>query len=77
MYGLAIEVAPREKAGVATGMFSTVRVASEGIVLALVSATYAWFITTLANVPEDMASVIVTGGAVPAELRFAVIDACQ
>lgn len=77
MDGLAIEVAPREKAGVATGMFSTVRVASEGVVLALVSATYAWLITTLANVPEGMASVIVTGGSVPPELRLAVAESCR
>ena len=41
MDGLAISVVPVEQAGMATGIFSTVRVAGEGIALALVSAGFA------------------------------------
>jgi len=77
MDGLAIEVASREKAGVATGMFSTVRVASEGIVLALVSAGYAWLITRFAGVSDETAATIVSGGAVGLSLRPSVEMACR
>ena len=38
MDGLAVSVVPRERAGMASGIFNTVRVAGEGIALALVSA---------------------------------------
>lgn len=39
MDGLAVSVVPRERAGMATGIFSTVRVAGEGVALAVVGAT--------------------------------------
>ncbi|MBN8943428.1 MAG: MFS transporter [Rhizobiales bacterium] len=38
MDGLAVSVVPRERAGMATGIFSTTRVAGEGVALAIVSA---------------------------------------
>ncbi|RIX76469.1 MFS transporter [Acidovorax cavernicola] len=38
MDGLAVSVVPRERAGMASGIFNTVRVAGEGAALALVSA---------------------------------------
>jgi hypothetical protein len=38
MDGLAVSVVPRERAGMAAGIFNTVRVAGEGIALAVVSA---------------------------------------
>lgn len=38
MDGLAVSVVPKERAGMATGIFSTTRVAGEGIALAIVSA---------------------------------------
>ena len=38
MDGLAVSVVPKERAGMATGIFSTSRVAGEGLALALVSA---------------------------------------
>jgi MFS family permease len=41
MDGLAVAVVPRERAGMATGIFSTVRVAGEGIALAVVGAALA------------------------------------
>ncbi|MCI9868532.1 hypothetical protein RHIZ_21445 [Rhizobium skierniewicense] len=37
MDGLAVSVVPKERAGVATGIFSTTRVAGEGVALAIVS----------------------------------------
>ncbi|WP_172327132.1 MFS transporter [Mangrovicoccus sp. HB161399] len=77
MDGLAVEIAPREKAGAATGLFSTVRVASEGIVLALVTAAYAGLIACLGSVPQDTAMAVVSGGAAPEELRAGVNAACR
>lgn len=44
MDGLAISVVPKERAGMATGIFSTTRVAGEGLALAAVSAMLAWLI---------------------------------
>lgn len=38
MDGLAVSVVPKERAGMATGIFSTVRVAGEGVALAVVGA---------------------------------------
>jgi len=38
MDGLAVSVVPKERAGMATGIFSTTRIAGEGIALAIVSA---------------------------------------
>jgi hypothetical protein len=41
MDGLSVSVVPTERAGMAAGIFSTMRVAGEGIALALVSALLA------------------------------------
>jgi len=41
MDGLAVSVVPKDRAGMATGIFSTVRVAGEGIALAVVGALLA------------------------------------
>ena len=41
MDGLAVSVVPRERAGMATGIFGTVRVAGEGLALAVVGAVLA------------------------------------
>jgi len=41
MDGLSVSVVPKERAGMATGIFSTTRVASEGVALAIVSAILA------------------------------------
>jgi Major Facilitator Superfamily len=41
MDGLSVSVVPKERAGMATGIFSTTRVAGEGIALAIVSAILA------------------------------------
>ncbi|WP_171060597.1 MFS transporter [Poseidonocella sp. HB161398] len=77
MDGLAVEVAPREKAGVATGMFSTVRVASEGIVLALASAAYAGLIARVTGAGRETALAIVSGAPVEAALRGGVDTALR
>lgn len=44
MDGLSVSVVPKERAGMATGIFGTVRVAGEGVALAVVSATLATMI---------------------------------
>lgn len=44
MDGLAVGVVPKERAGMATGIFSTVRVAGEGVALAVVGAILAMLI---------------------------------
>lgn len=41
MDGLSVSVVPKERAGMATGIFSTTRVAGEGIALAIVGALLA------------------------------------
>lgn len=46
MDGLSVCVVPVERAGMATGIFSTVRVAGEGVALAIVSAALAGLIST-------------------------------
>ena len=46
MDGLSISVVPLERAGMATGIFSTVRVAGEGIALAIVSAALSTLIAS-------------------------------
>lgn len=45
MDGLSISVVPKERAGMATGIFSTTRVAGEGIALAIVGAMLAGFVS--------------------------------
>jgi len=44
MDGLAVSVVPKERAGMAVGIFNTTRVASEGVALAIVMATLSGFI---------------------------------
>lgn len=44
MDGLAVSVVPKERAGMATGIFSTVRVAGEGVALAVVGAVLSMLI---------------------------------
>lgn len=44
MDGLAVSVVPKERAGMAIGIFSTVRVAGEGVAIAIVSAILALLI---------------------------------
>ena len=69
MDGLAISVVPKERAGMATGIFSTTRVAGEGLALAAVTAVLAWLVQSHlsdVNMPADVAAAasqqMVAGG---------------
>lgn len=73
MDGLAVSVVPKERAGMATGIFSTTRVAGEGVALAIVSAVLSAL--TASNLgPEAganaaaMAQRVVTGNLTDAAL---------
>jgi hypothetical protein len=46
MDGLAVSVVPKERAGMAVGIFNTTRIASEGVALAIVSAALSGFTAT-------------------------------
>jgi len=66
MDGLAVSVVPKERAGMATGIFSTTRVAGEGVALAVVSAVLSAFIqsnlgTSAAEHAATTAQRLVTG----------------
>ncbi|MCX8279196.1 MFS transporter [Phyllobacterium sp. 0TCS1.6C] len=66
MDGLAVSVVPKERAGMATGIFSTSRVAGEGLALALVSAVLSGLIaaslgTTAGERAGAVAQRLVTG----------------
>lgn len=58
MDGLAVSVVPKERAGMATGIFNTARVAGEGVALAIVSALLAALARTslLAATPSGAAA---------------------
>lgn len=60
MDGLAVTVVPKERAGMATGIFNTARVAGEGVTLAIVSAVLA----ALAH--NGLRSVLSRDAAIPA-----------
>lgn len=71
MDGLAVSVVPKERAGMATGIFSTTRVAGEGVALAVVSAILSAFIQSrLGTAAGEHASAaaqrLVTGDLVAA-----------
>ncbi|MQL50511.1 MFS transporter [Photorhabdus khanii] len=64
MDGLAVSVVPKERAGMATGIFNAVRLAGDGIALAVVgavlSAHIASGLNTQGSVPTDILSEIST-----------------
>lgn len=62
MDGLAVSVVPKERAGMATGIFSTTRVAGEGLALAIVGA----------GLSALIAYRLVSSGAAPVEVAAAV-----
>ncbi|HEY0123082.1 MAG TPA: MFS transporter [Rhizobium sp.] len=71
MDGLAVSVVPKERAGMATGIFSTTRVAGEGVALAVVSAVLSSFIrsnlgATAGEHASAAAQRLVTGDLVEA-----------
>ncbi|WP_421916587.1 MFS transporter [Mesorhizobium sp.] len=67
MDGLAVSVVPRERAGMAVGIFNTTRIASEGVALAIVSAVLSGFTAAqltargVALNVTDTAQLLVTG----------------
>ncbi|MDE1991237.1 MAG: MFS transporter [Rhizobiaceae bacterium] len=66
MDGLAVSVVPKERAGMATGIFSTTRVAGEGVALAVVSAILSSLIgsnlgSLAGNHSSEVAQLLVTG----------------
>lgn len=63
MDGLSVSVVPKERAGMATGIFGTVRVAGEGVALAIVSAMLAALVAaTLHHVPGMPDTVLAQAG---------------
>lgn len=54
MDGLAVSVVPKERAGMATGIFSTTRVAGEGLAIAIVSVLLTLFIQF--HLPENISA---------------------
>lgn len=65
MDGLAVSVVPKERAGMATGIFSTVRVAGEGVALAVVGAALSGLIA------RQIDAAGLSGQVVPAAQRLA------
>lgn len=87
MDGLSVSVVPKERAGMAAGIFSTARVAGEGIALAIVTAILASLIHgnllislfDVVKVPQDVlasaAQHITTGGMAHAIALLPGVDA--
>ncbi|GER12615.1 MFS transporter [Variovorax boronicumulans] len=63
MDGLAVSVVPRERAGMASGIFNTVRVAGEGIALALVGAGLTALVALQLKASSSPSSVAVSRAA--------------
>lgn len=67
MDGLAVSVVPKERAGMAVGIFNTTRIASEGVALAIVSAALSGFTAAqltargVASSTTEAAQLLVTG----------------
>ena len=71
MDGLSVSVVPKERAGMATGIFGTVRVAGEGVTLAIVSAMLAALIAAKLPHVSGLSGTV----AAQAGQRLAVGDA--
>ncbi|GGE55092.1 MFS transporter [Agaricicola taiwanensis] len=79
MDGLAVSVVPKERAGMATGIFSTSRVAGEGVLLAVVTAVLSAFTSAnLGAVAGDHADAVaqrlVTGDLSEAAMLVPTVD---
>ena len=57
MDGLAVSVVPRERAGMAVGIFNTTRVACEGVAVAIVMATLSGFIAAQLAAREHLLGI--------------------
>jgi hypothetical protein len=69
MDGLSVSVVPKERAGMASGIFSTTRVAGEGIALAIVTAILAGLAQT--SLAQVVAQLPQTGPAMAAQIAEA------
>lgn len=77
MDGLSMSVVPRERAGMATGIFSTTRVAGEGIALALVGALMAALVQAALPGSENAASLLASGNLQAAGEWLPQVDKAQ
>ncbi|MDI9854030.1 MFS transporter [Comamonas sp. 17RB] len=85
MDGLAVSVVPTERAGMATGIFSTVRVAGEGLALAMVGALLTALIAhellAATHLPSHtavaVAQVLVSGNLAGAQAGWPSIGAAE
>jgi hypothetical protein len=68
MDGLAVSVVPKERAGMATGIFSTTRVAGEGVALAVVSAILSMLVA------DNLGGLAAPGDIAAAAQRLAAGD---
>jgi MFS family permease len=74
MDGLAVSVVPKERAGMASGIFNTTRVAGEGVALAIVSAILAALSQYSLHAALPAADSMVTAGIAEAAARLATGD---
>ncbi|WP_119269391.1 MFS transporter [Taklimakanibacter deserti] len=76
MDGLAVSVVPTERAGMATGIFSTTRVAGEGVALAVVNAVLSGLTATALAAPDasPAAQRLVTGDLAGAAALLPQLD---
>jgi sugar phosphate permease len=71
MDGLAVSVVPKERAGMATGIFSTTRVAGEGVALAVVGA----ILSAITTAAQRLAAgdITMAANAMPGMDRVALV----
>ncbi|GAA4919580.1 MFS transporter [Mucilaginibacter defluvii] len=79
MDGLAVSVVPKERAGMATGIFSTSRVAGEGVALAIVTACLSALINTnlrtaVNSKANAVAQLLITGNLKGASALVPQVD---
>ncbi|CAB3785532.1 MFS transporter [Paraburkholderia fynbosensis] len=75
MDGLSVSVVPKERAGMASGIFSTTRVAGEGIALAIVTAILAGLAQT--SLAHSVAQTTQAGQAVVTATAAQIAEAAQ
>jgi EmrB/QacA subfamily drug resistance transporter len=77
MDGLAVSVVPKERAGMATGIFSTTRVAGEGVALAIVAAILATLVQSRLQISLPVDSLRAEPHLAEAAQRLAMGDMSQ
>lgn len=74
MDGLAISVAPKERAGMASGIFNTTRVAGEGVALAIVGAVFSALLASRLGGSTVAAQMLGTGNLAGARAVLPQLD---